>query len=866
MARGKSTGGKEALKKQQFGRSPGTVGAPRTCISTSSFRFIEECARQLDGEILKHFKKSCFGHFKHLPRVKFCSHLVHNILLKRKDEEEEEEEPMSFIIGSQEICFGEREFAMMSGLKFQGTGEIVQKPKEEIRLMKVYFPGQKCVKLEDLIGKFHELKNSEDKLKLGLVVIVENAITGHDTRRNVDKGHLLLVDNLGEFNSYPWGKLFYKVTRDSLIRAKGKLAYHLNGFPHVFQAWIFESIPSLKKKYTVKNKNCPEALHPRILHMEMPQPKAPSHEQIRADLSCVDIEVLSTLHLTQEEVKESYMAGLLSEVDISGVRGHEKDSGAEEQRHEDNSTEQREANHCSSPTNSLPLIGSANLATTSSKRICVDQQKKKKKKSNSRRLKKVDNRIGTATKEYTTLSNDEDQGVLSLENLRLKLRNEINILHKQKSAVESDVGSLSKEREEYRCKLIEEKDIIDEVKSEFGRDIDTLNQKKSKLGTDTELLYKEKEILQCDFDILRKEKTRVESDVVLLHKKKTKLGNDIELLSREKSEMETCVEFLKAEKNELNRDKILLGNDIELLNKDKTEMKTEIESLSNEKTNLRNETELLRKENMKFQSDFEILKGEKSTVQRDVCSLNEMKITVQGDICSLNEKKTTKQDDIRLLNDKKTNLGNETELLNTEKTKLQTETEFLNREKTELVADVALVKKRKCEMETDFELLQDEKNKLDGDIESLNKEKAKLGIDFEVGNKDKVKLQNDIQLLSEEKDKLQSDIEYHNEEKAEFIRSVTADLNESFSKREKRLAENEKMFKEKNQTLVANTEELQEARQDLIKVMLSEKVTKNPVIGVNKRKRGGPELWNFREKRRATLKEVIRFQLIRTDK
>ncbi|KAI3854341.1 hypothetical protein MKX03_012803 [Papaver bracteatum] len=215
MARGKSTGGKEAPKKQC------------TLVLTPRFSFIEECASQLDGEILKRFKKSCFGNFKHFPSVIFCSHLVHNILLKRKDKD-----AMSFIICSQEMCFGEREFAMTSGLKFQGTDEIVRKPKEDIRLMKVYFPGQKCVKLEDLIGKFHELKNSEDKFKLGLVDIVENEITGHDRRRNVNKGNFLLSDNLEEFNNYPWGKLFYKVTRDSLIRAKGKLVYHLNGFPH----------------------------------------------------------------------------------------------------------------------------------------------------------------------------------------------------------------------------------------------------------------------------------------------------------------------------------------------------------------------------------------------------------------------------------------------------------------------------------------------------------------------------------------------------------------------------------------------------------------------------------------------------------
>ncbi|KAI3854335.1 hypothetical protein MKX03_012797 [Papaver bracteatum] len=752
MARSKSTGRKEAPNKHTSTsrvkkpprRGPGRANPLQRYIS------VQHCVAQLDGENRKRFEKTCFGHFTHFPKFILFPHLVHNILLKRKDKEEED--AMSFVIGSQEICFGEREFAMMSGLKFQMTDEIVQKPREEIRLMKVYFPSQKCVKLEDLIRKFHELKNSEDKLKLGLVAIVENAITGHDMRRSVNKGHFLLVDNLEEFNSYPWGK-------------QRKLAYHLNGFPHVFQAWIFESIPSLKQKYTVKNKNCPQALHPRILHMEMPQPKAPSHEQICADLSCVI--VLSTLHLTQEEVKESYMAGLLSEVDVSGVRGHEKDSGAEELRYEDNSTEQWEANHCSSPTNPL-----------------------------------------------RTLPNDEDQYVGSVENLKLKLRSEIELLNKEKPAVESDVGSLTKTRKELetdRCKLTEEKTVLNKEKLKLGRDIESLYKKKTKLGTDTDLLNKEKEKLHIDFDILNKQHTVLQCDIGVLYKEKAKLQNDCELLKKEKSTVQ--------------------GDVCSLIEK-KTSLESEIGSLSNVRANIGNETEFLNKKKTKLQSDFELLKKEKSTVQDDICSLDEKKITIQVDIRWLNEKKTTFERKIESLNYEKTNLRNDNQLLDKEKTILQTETEFFNKgkmelrsdfefldqEKAKLGKDVVLLKKRKCEMETNFELLKDEKIKLHTDIESLNKEKAKLENDFELTNKEKDKLQNDIESLNKEKDKLQYDIEYHNEEKAEFIRSVTADLNKSFYEREKTLAENEKMFKEKNQTLVANTQELQEARQDLIKV------------------------------------------------
>ncbi|KAI3904979.1 hypothetical protein MKW92_032388 [Papaver armeniacum] len=178
-------------------------------------------------------------------------------------------------------------------------------------------------------------------------------------------------------------------------------------------------------------------------------------------------------------------------------------------------------------------------------------------------------------------------------------------------------------------------------------------------------------------------------------------------------------------------------------------------------------------------------------------------------------------------------------------------------------------------METGFEFIRDEKNKLHSDIESLNKKKAELRTDFELTNKEKDKLQNDIELLNEEKDKLQSDIEnlieFLNEEKAEFVRSVTLDVNESFYEREKTLAENENMFlelKEMNQTLAAKerfyTEELQEARQELIKQMESEKATKNKVIGL-KRMGGDQVLWNFKENKRATLKEVISFRLSSTN-
>ncbi|XP_026444728.1 uncharacterized protein LOC113345075 isoform X1 [Papaver somniferum] len=414
---------------------------------------------------------------------------------------------MSFIIGNQEICFGEREFAMMSGLKFQGSEEIDQNPKR-IPLMEAHFPGQDNVKFGDLVEKFYQLQNSEDKLKLGLLLIAEGVIMGHGLHKSLNKGHFLLVDNLEEFNSYPWGKLSYKATISSLIKASehkhvsnakhtlGKMVYNLYGFPHVFQ-----------------------------------------------------IKVLSPLHPTQEELKECYMTGLLSEGEDSGVRGHESDSGIKELNGEAEANAQWEANHYSIPTNSSSFIGCTNSTTTSNN--CSRKQKKKQ-KSNSQLLKKVDKKIGTNTKEYITLSNDEDEDVESLENLKLKLRSEIEIPKKERSAVESDVRLINKKREEletHRYKLIEEKAILNKEKLKLGRDIESLNIKKTKLATDTDLLNKEKEKLQSDFDILNQEKTTVETDLRLRCEQQKKLQWGFEILVKEKTKLVSDTELLKKEKN-----------------------------------------------------------------------------------------------------------------------------------------------------------------------------------------------------------------------------------------------------------------------------------------------------------------------------
>jgi hypothetical protein len=142
---------------------------------------------------------------------------------------------------------------LLTGLHF-GDCQFIR-PSVQNRLRDTYLGGQNLT-LKDFFDTLDRMDRSvmpdEDVVKLALFYVLERFFMGRDKRRLINLDWLSLVDDMEQFNAYPWGSISYTETLDGLQSAlRGRLdgykkrkaikpshdieKYHLKGCPYVFQ-------------------------------------------------------------------------------------------------------------------------------------------------------------------------------------------------------------------------------------------------------------------------------------------------------------------------------------------------------------------------------------------------------------------------------------------------------------------------------------------------------------------------------------------------------------------------------------------------------------------------------------------------------
>ena len=193
------------------------------------------------------FMRSCFKHFSGFAtNWLFSAQIVHNLLLREITVDGATENELFVSIGGKKARFGQREFCMVTGLRFGELSDIVNKPYvgNANSIQERYWPGEEGheLKLCTVYDRFlaRNFLEPNDPLKMALLLIANNVLFGQPYDRKVSNWLFNLVDDLDAFNSFAWGHYVFKMTMHYIRhgfrsrntkKGSAPVRYRLYGFP-----------------------------------------------------------------------------------------------------------------------------------------------------------------------------------------------------------------------------------------------------------------------------------------------------------------------------------------------------------------------------------------------------------------------------------------------------------------------------------------------------------------------------------------------------------------------------------------------------------------------------------------------------------
>ena len=222
--------------------------ASTTIIQYCKFKILREIRPALERHgVLQDFAATCFAHFLNFDaHTVFSSKLVYSLLAKEIVVDGVGGDELYFVVGGRRLRFSKYEFCLLSGLKFGGGAHFPAYNNDIVEggVLQRYWPNGKVdlVSLQTRLCEQNAIfSQREDPLKMALVLFVERFLFGADYRKYVSPWLFSLVENMEQFNSFPWGKFVFQMTLHYLKNApsprpgKDHIRWHFYGFPIILQ-------------------------------------------------------------------------------------------------------------------------------------------------------------------------------------------------------------------------------------------------------------------------------------------------------------------------------------------------------------------------------------------------------------------------------------------------------------------------------------------------------------------------------------------------------------------------------------------------------------------------------------------------------
>lgn len=188
-------------------------------------------------KLLQRFSDGCFGHLMRFIGGVSCSKALHELISREITFPEAKRDELWFRVGETNIRFALAEYALVTGLHFGSStfdplGSHEMPPEGLFMRLRKGRP----VTAEHLWGLFNLQRMSmspEDYLKVAHVLALHLMALGYDQSRRIEPWVWVLVEDLDQWNSFPWGAYTYQALVHSvsiLPTKRGNIKHRLRYF------------------------------------------------------------------------------------------------------------------------------------------------------------------------------------------------------------------------------------------------------------------------------------------------------------------------------------------------------------------------------------------------------------------------------------------------------------------------------------------------------------------------------------------------------------------------------------------------------------------------------------------------------------
>lgn len=207
------------------------------------------------GDDFKRIMDSFLGRyieFAEAPNISFSRHMVHYVFQRRiltKDDS------LWFAFAEQPMRFGLKEFELTTGLKcFEDSSETAARNARMERVADdLWMTERKYVhQLLDILKDLPDSRTSDEKLRLGALIVCEVLFVSRNTGTKIPVGNLQRAKKFEDMCKLPWGKFSYEEFKTSVQKLNKDAAcklYNLSGYSIAFQFWLMYSVEALGKKF-----------------------------------------------------------------------------------------------------------------------------------------------------------------------------------------------------------------------------------------------------------------------------------------------------------------------------------------------------------------------------------------------------------------------------------------------------------------------------------------------------------------------------------------------------------------------------------------------------------------------------------------